>query len=317
MYADSIAVFDRRIHWKPNTPPAPYPASSSHAMHKNDVDFSSQNKPYQSRVLVPNNHKRPDFLELHQQQPGNQTPPRPLRKSARVLRAWRSSNAIQPVISRNNSPPSTRPKSMKNLDSSSKTSKNNMNKQKSCEEDRRMIPGYVASSSENISRFSDQVNDNKGKNTKDFRVTVASATAGRNEASSGDNTIRKDRIALGGDHSSRRRSPKGQQNLTSGSGSAAKYNLDAKTMKSYKQAFRIFDRNGDGCITTEELATVMQFLGFKPTDDELGSMVKEADEDGNGTIEFEEFVKMMRRHVEKKQKQHHQGTIDDLCDAFY
>ncbi|XP_069118561.1 calmodulin-like [Argopecten irradians] len=59
------------------------------------------------------------------------------------------------------------------------------------------------------------------------------------------------------------------------------------------EAFRLFDRDGNGSISPEELKQVMANLGEKLTDEELDSMIKEADTDGDGSVNYEEFVKMM------------------------
>lgn len=52
-----------------------------------------------------------------------------------------------------------------------------------------------------------------------------------------------------------------------------------------------------GCITIEELATVIRSLGQTPTEEELLDMIKEVDADGNGTIEFGEFLNLMARKM--------------------
>lgn len=48
-----------------------------------------------------------------------------------------------------------------------------------------------------------------------------------------------------------------------------------------------------GCITLEELATVIRPLGHNPTEQELQDMIREVDVNGNGTIEFNEFFNIM------------------------
>jgi len=65
----------------------------------------------------------------------------------------------------------------------------------------------------------------------------------------------------------------------------------------FKEAFSLFDKDGDGCITTKELGTVMRSLGANPTEAELKEMISEVDADGSGTIEFHEFVNMMARKM--------------------
>merc|ERR1712203_935642 len=58
-----------------------------------------------------------------------------------------------------------------------------------------------------------------------------------------------------------------------------------------------FDKDGDGTITTKELGTVMRSLGQNPTEAELQDMINEVDADGNGTIDFPEFLTMMARKM--------------------
>ncbi len=56
-------------------------------------------------------------------------------------------------------------------------------------------------------------------------------------------------------------------------------------------------QDGDGTITTKELGTVMRSLGQNPTEAELQDMINEVDADGNGTIDFPEFLTMMARKM--------------------
>lgn len=47
-----------------------------------------------------------------------------------------------------------------------------------------------------------------------------------------------------------------------------------------KEAFCLFDKDGDGKITTKELGTVMRSLGQNPTEAEIRDIIHEVDEDG-------------------------------------
>ena len=54
----------------------------------------------------------------------------------------------------------------------------------------------------------------------------------------------------------------------------------------FKEAFSLFDKDGDGTITTKELGTVMRSLGQNPTEQELHDMINEVDVDGINLIQF-------------------------------
>jgi calmodulin len=58
-------------------------------------------------------------------------------------------------------------------------------------------------------------------------------------------------------------------------------------------AFRVFDKNDSGIITADELKHVMTTIGDKLTDEEVDAMIREADIDGDGNINYEEFVRTM------------------------
>ncbi|MFK0238636.1 EF-hand domain-containing protein [Streptomyces vinaceus] len=62
------------------------------------------------------------------------------------------------------------------------------------------------------------------------------------------------------------------------------------------KAFRIFDNDGDGLIGPAEMHAVMTHLGETLTEEEAGEMVRQADVDGDGKINFEEFLKMVLPH---------------------
>ena len=66
----------------------------------------------------------------------------------------------------------------------------------------------------------------------------------------------------------------------------------------FKEAFALFDQDGDGTITLPELRTVMQSLGQSPNDQELIDMINEVDEDGNQEIDFQEFLFLMARNMQ-------------------
>lgn len=72
----------------------------------------------------------------------------------------------------------------------------------------------------------------------------------------------------------------------------------------------MFDRDADGNITTKELGTVMRSLGQNPTEAELREMIREIDTDGNGMIDFPEFLTLMARKMKDT------DTEEEIREAF-
>ena len=59
--------------------------------------------------------------------------------------------------------------------------------------------------------------------------------------------------------------------------------------------FRFLFQDGSGSITTKELLYVMRSIGQNPTEDEVLELIMESDLNGDGTIDFHEFLNMMKR----------------------
>ena len=57
--------------------------------------------------------------------------------------------------------------------------------------------------------------------------------------------------------------------------------------------FRIYDKEGQGYITNETLRSLIGELLAPLTDEELDGIIDELDEDGSGTMDFDEFCEMM------------------------
>jgi calcium-dependent protein kinase len=68
------------------------------------------------------------------------------------------------------------------------------------------------------------------------------------------------------------------------------------------KAFRVFDKDGNGVITPDELEEVLgkdegnQMQGMSGKNrEEIQAIIKECDTDGDGNISFEEFLEMMKK----------------------
>ncbi|PXF47369.1 Calmodulin [Gracilariopsis chorda] len=94
------------------------------------------------------------------------------------------------------------------------------------------------------------------------------------------------------------------------SGMTATPALSEETIKEFREAFNLFDTDGDGSITMKELGTVMRNLGQNPTEEALRQMINEVDADGSGTIDFPEFLTLMARKMKT------QDSEAEIIEAF-
>lgn len=76
------------------------------------------------------------------------------------------------------------------------------------------------------------------------------------------------------------------------------------------QAFNVFDKNGDGDISLNELGSVLRSLGQKPTKKSVRLMIKKVDADGSGTIDFDEFLTLMAAKLK------HQDLRSEMLKSF-
>ncbi|XP_064085628.1 troponin C, isotype gamma-like isoform X1 [Macrobrachium nipponense] len=77
---------------------------------------------------------------------------------------------------------------------------------------------------------------------------------------------------------------------------AAKFLIeeDEESLKAeLKEAFRIYDKEGNGFITTDVLKEILSEIDNKLTPADLDGIIEEVDEDGSGTLDFDEFMEMM------------------------
>ncbi|XP_033749097.1 calmodulin-beta-like [Pecten maximus] len=67
------------------------------------------------------------------------------------------------------------------------------------------------------------------------------------------------------------------------------YSSKDQEKQALQKAFETLDRDGDGFLTTEELRAALQY-NSDITDDEIEIFFMEADTDGNGKIDYTEFI---------------------------
>ena len=77
------------------------------------------------------------------------------------------------------------------------------------------------------------------------------------------------------------------------------HNFSEEKLAELKEVFSLFDKDGDGTITTHVLGTVIRSLRHILTIAELQEIISEVDDSGSGCIEFAEFVSLMSCKVMK------------------
>lgn len=70
-------------------------------------------------------------------------------------------------------------------------------------------------------------------------------------------------------------------------------NMSAEQIAGFRQAFQNFDKDGGGTIDVSELGNVYRDLGMNPSKETIDKLLLQYDADGNGEIDFEEFLEMM------------------------
>ncbi|GJV67318.1 probable calcium-binding protein CML20 [Tanacetum coccineum] len=83
-----------------------------------------------------------------------------------------------------------------------------------------------------------------------------------------------------------------------------RHGVTQQVKQEMKEAFELFDTDGNGTIDAKELSNAMRALGFEMTKEQLDQMIADVDRDGSGAIDFDEFVYMMSDKIgERSNKQ--------------
>jgi Ca2+-binding EF-hand superfamily protein len=88
--------------------------------------------------------------------------------------------------------------------------------------------------------------------------------------------------------------------------------FDDDQISMFQAIFRVFDEDGDGSITFFEFDTFLKASGTKLSEETIFQSIEDADADGNGEIDFEEFLGMLQRRVEagRENRMHNLAWLD-------
>ena len=79
--------------------------------------------------------------------------------------------------------------------------------------------------------------------------------------------------------------------------------LSNEEMSEIKEAFDLFDQDGSNCIDIAELKQAMRALGLHASRQAVKALMKKADADGSGAIEFPEFLMLMAEKLHLRNKE--------------
>ncbi|XP_035697593.1 troponin C, skeletal muscle-like [Branchiostoma floridae] len=77
--------------------------------------------------------------------------------------------------------------------------------------------------------------------------------------------------------------------------------LSDDLVEEFQMAFDMFDQKGEGEISVQNLGTILKQIGLNPSRKELEEIMAEADEDGSGTMDFDEFLELMAKQMHQDQ----------------
>eukprot|EP01103_Thecamoeba_quadrilineata_P000234 TRINITY_DN10191_c0_g1_i1.p1 TRINITY_DN10191_c0_g1~~TRINITY_DN10191_c0_g1_i1.p1 ORF type:complete len:168 (-),score=48.61 TRINITY_DN10191_c0_g1_i1:59-520(-) len=86
--------------------------------------------------------------------------------------------------------------------------------------------------------------------------------------------------------------------------------LTEEQIAEYKEAFQLFDKDGDGSLQLSEVGTVMRSLGQSPTEAELRDILAEIEKQGHKKVDFALFQTLMAKNL------NHSESEDEIKEAF-
>merc|ERR1719223_2709850 len=91
--------------------------------------------------------------------------------------------------------------------------------------------------------------------------------------------------------------------------------LSEEEIEEIREAFNLFDTDASGTIDPKELKSAMQSLGFEAKNQTIYQMIGDIDKDGDGSIDFEEFLDMMTAKMSDKDSREDINKVFNLFDV--
>lgn len=86
---------------------------------------------------------------------------------------------------------------------------------------------------------------------------------------------------------------------------------DSERIKGIQDIFNLFDKNGNGQISAEEISSLMIAIGRNPNQEEIQKFLREVDKDQNGEVNLKELMTL----IDKEEKVP-RTKQEEIVDAF-
>eukprot|EP00794_Sanderia_malayensis_P003360 gene3360-3849_t len=83
-------------------------------------------------------------------------------------------------------------------------------------------------------------------------------------------------------------------------------------MSEFQDSFALFDKKGDGMISSNQIGDVLRALGLNPLLSEVHKLQKEIDPDGEKRLSFDEFLPIYHEQKDKQPV----ATVEAFVEAF-
>lgn len=90
--------------------------------------------------------------------------------------------------------------------------------------------------------------------------------------------------------------------------------INEEEIEELREAFELFDTDGNGTIDPNELKSAMKSLGLEAKNHTVYQMISDIDKDGTGDIDFDEFLDLMTVKLGDSDSEQDVRKVFDLFD---